>query len=1132
MNEAPTTSQNSKGTTLRQGLQYFWAMLLDGLKGKRISYLTIPLLLMATVTEFVILTTGWNYQRAVCVPPGMGVTFFGIGPIGATILAVELLKLPLAIWTASRMGWLKVFMVSIGLPLICLLTFQLVKDMAVYEMGVAMQPASEFLEKASAEEIKINQLKDELVAIEEKKSDRDQKLAELDTQKAKVRAELEDQLKRNDVMRQEAINLTDYQQKELSEVESRQAAIVRQFNNDTVPLTRALADLRARREAEFPRAAAWNAEQARIDNEFNKKMAEHNKKKAAYEKDKEDYAKAGYIRRKLMGEPVDPGAPPEKEINKIVKPTLIAELDTQIATKEAELTAVNNKRRERLAQVSDDAQRIREEFNKRSTVKRDEIDRKREEILASQAALETKWQAERKEIEQEFTKAATSVDALRAEIDAHRKLAEKFYESREASIKDTQVHRIATTVEIIRGLLFGKHPVSITATARERGDIYTDQVSMVRIWVYPVLAFIVAFLPTLMVEIGFSTIFHKEQGRKSPRLGFFASNLHSIYTRAGRFKIVRAERLAREASEARAASEKTLLEKTAALKTAQETVATIDAKHEELTKKREEEWDAKFAGLTDSLNQAIMEKDALRDFQQLEIERQVQLRQDGWNERLTQVRQELEAQHASHESERVAMIQEHQKKLQEVTEDCRAQISQLRRQMDDAELAAEEKSTRLASELKEAVTAREAADTQLKQQTEILSLKLTQASETAARELEKAARQEKQRLESQQAEFDRILRQRTEESEHQLERREQELALELDARLAQEQTRAGQDGRRREEEFERQLETRVAEVDAQWNQELQQREAAAETRLKQREEQLQAQAEVRLNEVQSQAAQDLRRREAEVERKLAAQAREAETRLRNELQQKELEYLGKFRQREQEQAGKISAREDELHSQWAADLRVREEEWERQAVARVQAAETRLAREAQEKDEQFQSRLRQHDLQWHTKLDAARTELQAQNEQLLRRREEDAAAHARALQELEAGLRREMQQREEQARARAAQREQELTDQLAAQADARLKTERQEWEQESEKKIFTAISPFKLSLARVEQERDETKHFALTAQNRVQELEKKLSDASAFLNGWKNGHNSDGNHGNGNHGNGHNHNPVIIAGRG
>jgi hypothetical protein len=96
------------------------------LKTKRISYLTLPLLVMATVTEFVILATGWKYQQVVCLPKGMGVTFFGIGPIGATILAVELLKLPLAIWTASRRGWRKVLMLFVGLPLICVLTFQLV----------------------------------------------------------------------------------------------------------------------------------------------------------------------------------------------------------------------------------------------------------------------------------------------------------------------------------------------------------------------------------------------------------------------------------------------------------------------------------------------------------------------------------------------------------------------------------------------------------------------------------------------------------------------------------------------------------------------------------------------------------------------------------------------------------------------------------------------------------------------------------------------------------------------------------------------------------------------------------------------------------------------------------------------
>src|SRR5689334_9885886 len=169
----------------------------ERLKTKRISYLTLPLLAMATVTEFVILATGWKYQQIVCLPQGMVVTFFGIGPIGATILAVELLKLPLAIWTASRRGWQKGVMLMVGLPLICLLTFQLVKDMAVYEMGVALAPASQMLEQASAEEVKIAQLNGELAAIEGKKSDRQSKIAELAAKKAKAKADLEESLKRN-----------------------------------------------------------------------------------------------------------------------------------------------------------------------------------------------------------------------------------------------------------------------------------------------------------------------------------------------------------------------------------------------------------------------------------------------------------------------------------------------------------------------------------------------------------------------------------------------------------------------------------------------------------------------------------------------------------------------------------------------------------------------------------------------------------------------------------------------------------------------------------------------------------------------------------------------------------------------
>ena len=1079
------------------------------LKSKRISYFTIPLIVMATVVEFVILATGWKYQQMVCLPQGMGVTFFGIGPIGATILAVELLKLPLAVWTASRTGWAKGFMLIVGLPLICVLTFQLVKDMAVYEMGTAMAPASRMLEKASAEEIKISQLNGELTAIEEKKADREHKLAELAAKQAQAKAELEESLKHNTDARTDAITLTDYQKKELSEVEARQSTIIAQFNADTAQLTKAIADLRARRETELGRATKWNAEEARIENIYKAKLAAYTNKKTAYEKARAEYANANILKRQLMSEPVDPGVAPERESNTILKPTLIAELDAQISAKEAELVAVNNKRRERVAQVDADARRLRAEFDQRSGTKREETDRKREALLAALAVSAAEAKAEAKQIDQELGVAVQKVDGIRAEIDACRKQAEGYYEAREAAIRGTQVHRIATTVEIVRGLLFGERPISITATAKERGDILTDQISMVRIWVYPVLAFIVAFLPTLMVEIGFSTLFHPEKQRPPHRLGFFGRRLHWLYIRAGRQKILRAERLAREVSAqvaardqalavAKTEAEQMLTEKATELQAAREAIEAVTAGSAEQLKRKEDEWVAKFAGLADSLNRAVVEKDTLRDLQKTEIERQVQLRQSAWSDRLTQLRQELDAQRVASETERTAMLQEHHKKLLDVSEDCKTQVIQARRQAADAELAAEEKSARLTYDLKQAVSARDAAVAQLQQQTESLSLKLTQAKQDAAREMEKAARQEKHRFERQQMEFVKTLRQRDEELEHQLKQREDELSLAFEARLVKEKSRVDEDARHREAELERQLEARVQEVDARWKQEVQQREEAVQTRLKQREQQLLVQA-----------AQELRRQESELQRQFDAQSRETAAHVKQELQQKELEFQAKLKQREQELTARAVARETELQNRWDSDLRVREEEWTRQAETRIRAIETRFGQEAQQKEELFQTKSRQRDQQWQTKLDAARAEMQAQAEQILRRREaESADASQRSLLELEAHLRDEMQQKEEAAQAKAKQREQALLAQLTAQAEAQQMAAQARWETESEEKTRAATEHFKVLLARTEKERDEAKEFAADGYRQVQTLEKKLTEASSLLTGWKNGKSS------------------------
>jgi hypothetical protein len=961
------------------------------LKSKRISYLTIPLLAMATVTEFVILATGWKYQQVVCLPQGMGVTFLGIGPIGATILACELLKLPLAIWTASRIGWQKWFMLLVGLPLICVLTFQLVKDMAVYEMGVAMTPASQMLEKASAEEVKIAQLNAELKGVQEKRAERDRKLADLTAKHTKARADLEESIKRNDAARQDAISLTEYQKKELADVDARQANIIAQFNADTAQLTKEINELRARREVEVGRATKWNAEEARIENAYKTKMTDYANKKAAYDKAKADYDTANFVKRQLMKEPVSPGVPPERESNTILKPASLEELDAQVKAKEAELLAVNNKRRDRVAQVDADARRVREQFDTRSGSKREESDKKREELSAALAALANEEKTQREQIDKQFDSAVQNVDGVQAEIDACRKKAEGYYEAREAAIRKTQVHRIATTVEIVRGLIKGERPMSIKTTAKERGDILTDQISMVRIWVYPVLAFIVAFLPTLMVEIGFTTIFEPPPLRPAHRLGFFGRRMHWVYMRAGRVKMFRLERIAKQASTQIASREQALAAKERELKEAREALSGATAKHqEELTQKQEEhteqakkkeaEWATKLAATTDSLNRAIVEKDALRETQSSEVERQIQLRQGAWSERLTKSRQEMDEQRAAYEAQRTAMMEAQHNKLLEVTENYRSQLAQTRRQIEEAELSGVEKSAKMAHDLKDAQEARETAESQLKHEAEAFNARLSQAKEDTARELEKAARQEKNRSERQQLEFDKTLR--------------------------------------------------------------------------------------------------------------------------HKLQEQEAGFQAKLKQREEELAIKAAARQTELQNQFASDLKTREEDWERRAESHANNTTIRLRHEAQQNEELFQSKSRQRDQQWQVKLDAVRTETQAQADEVLRRRQVESEA---ALRELEARLRKDLNEKDEVYMAKWKQREQELTAQLNAQAQTRLTDAQAQWEKESEKKARIAVEPFVAKLERMEKERDEAAEAAAQHARHVENMEKKLAEASSFLSGWRNG---------------------------
>jgi chromosome segregation ATPase len=49
-----------------------------------------------------------------------------------------------------------------------------------------------------------------------------------------------------------------------------------------------------------------------------------------------------------------------------------------------------------------------------------------------------------------------------------------------------------------------------------------------------------------------------------------------------------------------------------------------------------------------------------------------------------------------------------------------------------------------------------------------------------------------------------------------------------------------------------------------------------------------------------------------------------------------------------------------------------------------------------------------------------------------------------------------------------------------------------------------SIEPYKQRLARAENERDEAKQSAEESARQVQNLEKKLQEATSFLNDWKN----------------------------
>jgi hypothetical protein len=78
---------------------------------------------------------------------------------------------------------------------------------------------------------------------------------------------------------------------------------------------------------------------------------------------------------------------------------------------------------------------------------------------------------------------------------------------------------------------------------------------------------------------------------------------------------------------------------------------------------------------------------------------------------------------------------------------------------------------------------------------------------------------------------------------------------------------------------------------------------------------------------------------------------------------------------------------------------------------------------------------------------------------------------------------------------------------LTAQSETRQAAARAQWETESETRTRAAIEPLRATLVRAEKERDEARLASSEHARQVQSMEKKLAEASAFFNTWRNGKN-------------------------
>jgi chromosome segregation ATPase len=178
----------------------------------------------------------------------------------------------------------------------------------------------------------------------------------------------------------------------------------------------------------------------------------------------------------------------------------------------------------------------------------------------------------------------------------------------------------------------------------------------------------------------------------------------------------------------------------------------------------------------------------------------------------------------------------------------------------------------------------------------------------------------------------------------------------------------------------------------------------------------------------------------------------------------------------------------EVQKKAEQELSRRESELKHQIEVLQNDAKARLDQQLQEKNQALQTRLKQREQEIAARADAQKADLQAQWAERLRSREEELERQAEArVRTIETRLNRDLQEKEQLFQAKSRQQEEEWRVKYdGVVAELQLQA--------------AQIEPYKNRLARAENEREEVKLSLADSSRQVQNLEKKLQEATSFFN--------------------------------